>query len=254
MISNSAPAVKVIAASLNYQGTQVFSNLHFKLSAGQWTCILGPSGVGKTSLLRLLAGLTPTASVTGSVQAEDGLPLEGRITYLAQEDLLLPWCSAFENVLIGYRLRGEPLTAALRDQAVALLHRVGLSQAIDKKPAALSGGMRQRVALARTLIENRPIVLMDEPFAAVDAITRMQLQSLAVELLQGRTVLLVTHDPLEALRVGDIIQVMAGLPATLGQPILPAGTVPREPTSPALMELHNTILQQLTAAQGGAEW
>jgi putative hydroxymethylpyrimidine transport system ATP-binding protein len=112
--------------------------------------------------------------------------------------------------------------------------------------------MRQRAALARTLVEDRPVVLMDEPFSAVDAITRLALQGLAAELLAGRTVLLVTHDPLEALRLGHRIHVMAGQPATLGPAIEPPGAPLRDPTDPALLPLQRELLRQLSAAQGAA--
>ena len=115
---------------------------------------------------------------------------------MAQSDLLLPWLGALDNVLLGRRLRGE---RGGRRAARALLAEMGLAGSESLRPAALSGGMRQRVALARTLFEDRPIVLMDEPFAALDAITRTRLQDLAVARLGGRTVLLVTHDPLEAI-------------------------------------------------------
>ncbi len=115
-------------------------------------------------------------------------------------------------------------------------------------PATLSGGQRQRAALARTLMEGRPVVLMDEPFSAVDAITRARLQELAARLLRGRTVLLVTHDPLEALRLGHRIHVMAGRPALLGAAMEPPEETPRDATDPSLRELHLELLAQLGAA------
>jgi putative hydroxymethylpyrimidine transport system ATP-binding protein len=133
---------------------------------------------------------------------------------------------------------------------------VGLDERPEALPATLSGGQRQRAALARTLMEGRPVVLMDEPFSAVDAITRARLQELAARLLRGRTVLLVTHDPLEALRLGHRIHVMAGRPAQLGPAMEPPGDTPRDATDPALRELHLELLAQLGAAaepsNGGA--
>ena len=135
-------------------------------------------------------------------------------------------------------------------RARALLARVGLSGHEGDRPAKLSGGMRQRVALARTLMEDRPVVLMDEPFSALDAITRYQLQALAAELLAGRTVLLVTHDPLEALRLGHRVQVMAGRPARLDDALEPAGAPPRDPGEPELLTLQAELLKRLSRAQG----
>ncbi len=136
--------------------------------------------------------------------ADDGAGLDGRIALMAQQDLLLPWLSVRDNVLLGHRLRGASRAELrrLREPAAALLARVGLERDADRLPGTLSGGMRQRAALARTLMEDRPIVLMDEPFSALDVVTRHRLQDLAAELLVGRTVLLVTHNPLEALRLG----------------------------------------------------
>jgi putative hydroxymethylpyrimidine transport system ATP-binding protein len=113
------------------------------------------------------------------------------------------------------------------------------------RPETLSGGMRQRAALARTLMEDRPVVLMDEPFSGLDALTRLRLQALAVELLAGRTVLLITHDPLEALRLGDQVLVMNGRPATLQTlPDLP-GVPPRDPGDPAVQVAYRAILRRL---------
>ena len=108
--------------------------------------------------------------------------------------------------------------------------------------------MRQRAALARTLLEDRPIVLMDEPFSGLDVPTRLKLQTLAARLLAGRTVLLVTHDPLEALRLGHRIHVMAGVPARLDRPIVPEGRVPRDPGDPGLLALESELLRRLEAA------
>ena len=238
------PGVVVRSARLVYESTVLFEDLSLELAAGRITCLLGPSGVGKTSLLRLIAGLAGSGD-TGRVSCADGRPAAGRVAYMAQSDLLLPWLSALDNAMLGARLRGE---RGGRERARALLAEIGLAGAAALKPAALSGGMRQRVALARTLLEDRPIVLMDEPFGALDAITRARLQDLAVAKLGGRTVLLVTHDPLEAIRIADSIAVMAGRPARLGEPLTPPGRAPRDPSRPALAALYGRLMAQLTAA------
>ena len=168
---------------------------------------------------------------------------------MGQQDNLLPWLTVLGNVMLGARLRGEPPDLA---GAEALLGRVGLIPQRDQRPATLSGGQRQRAALARTLMEDRPVVLMDEPFSALDAITRARLQVLAAQLLAGRTVLLVTHDPLEALRLGHRIHVMAGQPARIEPPILPAGTPPRDLHDPALLARQGELLAGLADAQEAA--
>jgi putative hydroxymethylpyrimidine transport system ATP-binding protein len=229
MTPSIAPApfsVTVHAARVSYGNEVLFDGLDVTLAAGRWTCLLGASGVGKSTLLRLILGLEAPQRRAGAghdegntVTCSDGSPLSGRAAYMAQTDLLLPWLTALNNVALGRRLRGASDTSGNgdngEDEARALLDRVGLAANAGDRPATLSGGMRQRVALARTLMENRPVVLMDEPFSALDAITRIKLQNLAAELLRGRTVLLVTHDPLEALRLGHRIHVMAGHPAHL---------------------------------------
>lgn len=236
-------AVSLRAARLVYSGLILFDGLDLELAGGCFTCLLGPSGIGKSSLLRLLAGLTPPG-VSGDLRGGDGQPLTGRVAYMAQEDLLLPWLNVLDNITLGSRLRGE---RADRERALALLARVGLSDCALARPETLSGGMRQRAALARTLMEDRPVVLMDEPFSGLDALTRLRLQALAAELLAGRTVLLITHDPLEALRLGEHILIMNGRPATLSPlPDLP-GVPPRDPGDPAVQAAYRAILRSLGA-------
>ncbi|MBP5858326.1 ABC transporter ATP-binding protein [Marivibrio halodurans] len=259
-MSVTAPAIRIEGASLRFDTVTVFDGLDVEIAGGAWTCLLGPSGVGKTSLLRLVAGLDAEgAAAGGRVVADDGAPLAGRIAYMAQRDLLLPWASVLDNVLLGPRLRGDLKGARardLRERALFLLERVGLAERASAMPAELSGGMRQRTALARTLLEDRPVVLMDEPFAALDALSRYRLQAMAVELLAGRTVLLVTHDPLEALRVADRVEVLHGAPARLARPaIIPSGDAPRATDAPEIARLHRALLERLAggAAIGGAE-
>jgi putative hydroxymethylpyrimidine transport system ATP-binding protein len=239
--------IEVQSASLRYGGAFLFRDLNFTLPGGSWTCLLGPSGVGKSSLLRLIAGLAPLDQ--GTVSCSDGRPLAGRLAWMGQADNLLPWLSVRGNVTLGARLRGEP---AEREKARDLLARVGLERQSDQLPATLSGGQRQRAALARTLMEDRPVVLMDEPFSALDAITRARLQALAARLLAGRTVLLVTHDPLEALRLGHRVQVMAGHPARIEGVIEPVGPPPRDLHDPALLARHGELLAWLADARDDA--
>jgi len=198
--------------SLSFEGsawindTQIFQKISFTMQAGSWTCLLGPSGVGKTTILRLIAGLASEIGLDGSIVMTEGQNIDGQIALMSQTDNLLPWLSATENVVLGSRLRGEKQNY---EKAVELIEKVGLSDHRKKKPYALSGGQRQRVALARTLMEERPIVLLDEPFSALDARVRAEMQELAAENLEGKTILLVTHDPAEAARLGDTILVLS---------------------------------------------
>ncbi len=239
-----APAVSITDARLEYGGLVLFGGLSLTLAAGRITALLGPSGIGKTSLLRLIAGLAPVGE-SGRVSCDDGDGVAGRVAYMAQSDLLLPWLSVLDNVALGARLRGE---AADRDKARALLAELGLAGSEAALPQSLSGGMRQRAALARTLMEDKPIVLMDEPFSRLDAITRARLQDLAVSALAGRTVLLVTHDPLEAIRIAERIEVMAGRPASLGEPIIPPGIAPRDTSTTEMAALYGALMGRLGAA------
>ena len=245
------PGVRLRDARLVYGGETLFEDLSLDLPAGRTTCLLGPSGVGKSSLLRLIAGL----AVGAEGRATDGMDrtLDGRVAYMAQQDLLLPWLSALDNVLLGPRLRGRH-DRREAERARALLARVGLAGQEAKRPAQLSGGMRQRVALARTLLEARPVVLMDEPFGSLDAITRSEMQTLAAGLLADRTVLLVTHDPLEALRLGHQVRVLSGRPARLDEASLPPGMPPRAPDQPGLLAQHAALIRRLTQARDRAHW
>ena len=179
-------------------GKPLFDPLRLDLAAGQWTSLLGASGTGKTTLLRLIAGLDTGVQFHGTITASDGIPLSERIAFMGQSDLLAPWLDITGNVTIGSRLRGDtPDLERARD----IIERVGLTPHKQQRPYTLSGGQRQRASLARTLMEDRPVVLLDEPFSALDARTRAEMQEIAGVLLEGRTVLLVTHDPAEAARL-----------------------------------------------------
>ena len=131
-------------------------------------------------------------------------------------------------------------------RAMQLLDRVGLAGRERALPGELSGGMRQRAALARTLYEDRPVILMDEPFSALDAITRARIQNLAAELSRGRTVLLITHDPMEACRLGHHLLVLAGAPARLGLPITVLGAPPRATDDEAGLHTQGRLMRALT--------
>ncbi|MBC8157824.1 MAG: ABC transporter ATP-binding protein [Alphaproteobacteria bacterium] len=248
--TTSALSVNVHSGAVEFDGTVLFEELDVTLAGGCITCLLGASGVGKSTLLRLILGLEEGPSKGGVVSCSDGRALSGRAALMAQRDLLFPWLSVLDNVLLGCHLRGEPRQGgARRRRALGILSDVGLADWVDAAPDTLSGGMRQRAALARTLMEDRPVVLMDEPFSGVDAITKVRLQNLAARMLKGRTVLLVTHDPLEALRLGDRIHVMAGRPAHLDEnPLEPDGTAPRDVDDKGVLEMQGVLLRRLAEA------
>ncbi|GHB08885.1 ABC transporter ATP-binding protein [Salinicola rhizosphaerae] len=208
------PGLHVRNASLTFGQRALFSKLECEFPASSWTCLLGRSGSGKSSLLRMIAGLHLPDNHHLDLTTSDGEALRGRLAWMAQQDLLVPWERVLGNVMLGARWRGERSASAVA-RAREMLALVGLAERADAWPAALSGGQRQRVSLARTLFEDASVVLMDEPFSAVDAITRLELHELAYRLLAERTVIMVTHDPLEALRLAERILVLKGDPARL---------------------------------------
>ncbi|WP_138466906.1 ABC transporter ATP-binding protein [Poseidonocella sp. HB161398] len=238
----TAPGLRV-AGSAWLGEVPLFEGLDFRAEAAGWTCILGPSGVGKSTLIRLIAGLDTGARFEGEVAATDGAPLGGRVAWMAQQDELLPWLSVAQNAGLGARLRGGRADSAA---VAALLARAGLSAQSARRPAQLSGGQRQRVALARTLMEDRPVVLLDEPFSALDAKTRAEMQDLAFEMLAGRTVVLVTHDPGEAARLGSRIWLMG--PGGLGEVEVPAAPAIRSVDDPGCLKVQGELLRRMRAA------
>lgn len=243
------PSIQISNAAFAYKRQMIFKNLNLHLPAGHWIGLLGPSGVGKSTLLRLLAGLLPIPPTT-TVSASNKLPVPEQVAYMAQTDLLLPWLTVFDNALLSVKLHAYPssIIKQKREQARDLLQSVGLKSALKLYPEALSGGMRQRVALVRTLLMDKPIILMDEPFSALDAITRYKLQALAVKVLQHKSVLFITHDPQEALRLADTIYIMRGQPAKLKAVTTLKSPAPREMDNPEITALQTHLYQELAQA------
>jgi len=195
--------------------------LSLDIPAGSLTVVIGPNGCGKSTLLRVIAGLVvPT---TGQVHLGDGgAPRagDGRVGLAFQQPRLMPWLSTVDNVALPLALDGVA-AAERRDQAMESLERVGLAEAAGVRPAQLSGGMAQRAGLARALITDPPVLLLDEPFSALDALTREgfdgELQRLWMD--QPRTVVLVTHSVGEAVRMADRIVVMTARPGSVARVI-----------------------------------
>lgn len=249
-MSVNSVGVQLSNATLRYRDSEhaTLSGLSLNLSAGQWTVLLGRSGCGKTTVLRYLAGLLgDKVEWQGTLVTSDELPLTNRIAYMAQQDLLLPWLSVIDNVCLSHRFQrttNNHQNAEQKNRAFELLASVGLADYADTMPDQLSGGMRQRVALARTLMQDKPVVLMDEPFSALDAVTRHKLQSIACELLRDKTVVLITHDPQEAVRLADNLYVLQGTPASAHSLPVPHTATPRV-LDGECAELQQAILDQL---------
>lgn len=239
------PAIHFEVITIGFGGRKLFDRFSGVVPGGRCTCLLGPSGCGKSTLLGLVSGNNRLRYNGKVCFTPEGEGPQG-IGWMAQSDLLLPWLTVLGNVLLGARLRGEE-DPVLREKAESLLAEAGLAGKGGLLPAQLSGGMRQRVALLRTLMEDRPVILMDEPFSALDALTRMKLQNLAARLTRGRTVLMVTHDPLEALRLADRIIVLQESPVTSGLVIDLHGEAPRDPDDPELQHNYRQLLGRLLA-------
>jgi NitT/TauT family transport system ATP-binding protein len=186
--------------------------IDLEIAAGKFVSVVGPSGCGKSTLLNLAAGLiTPTQGVV-SIFGEPLIGLNRRAAYMFQQDALLPWKTVLENVGLGLRFRGTFSEAA----AHQWVEKVGLSAFADKFPSQLSGGMRKRVAMAQCWIVDPDILLMDEPFSALDIHTRMRMEGELLDLWTGspKTVLFVTHDLEEALSLSDQVVVLSAGPAS----------------------------------------
>lgn len=228
---------------MSYGNKLLFKNLSIDFEAGHCTCLLGPSGCGKSTLIRMISGVK-TIAYKGEIGFQEGVSEHGAIAWMSQKDLLLPWLTVIDNISLGAKLRGE-LTEEVKVKARQMLLDAGMADYEKQYPSVLSGGMRQRVALLRTLLEERPVILMDEPFSALDALTRLKLQDLSAKLTRGKTVILVTHDPMEALRLGDRIVVLGGSPARVVADIRPDGDIPRKSGGAVLSNEYPRLLKTL---------
>jgi putative hydroxymethylpyrimidine transport system ATP-binding protein len=252
----SPPSIIIENLSFSFKQQILFDGLNLKLPAGKTTCILGSSGIGKSTLIRIIANLfsqdDQSIVIEGKVYSDNLIPIKNQISYIAQADLLLPWLTVLDNILLGFRLRNtdKKTLQIKRSLAHELLSQVGLINKANLFPQQLSGGMKQRVALVRTFIEDMPIVLMDEPFSSLDTLNRFNLQTLMCTLLAKKTKLIVTHDPLEALRVSDYIYLMHNNPATLTLFTALPSCAPRDPSDPEIVSLHATLLHHLLNLEG----
>lgn len=211
----TSPAIEVEGFSLAYKPPQtILDGIDISVARGEFVSLVGPSGCGKTTLLNVLAGLVQ-AHTEGRATVLSRPPCLGtpNVAYMLARDSLLPWRSALHNACFGLELRGVG-RAEREERAATMLRRVGLSGFEHSLPKALSHGMRQRVALARTFAMSSPVLLMDEPFGALDAQTKLHLQDLLLQLTQAdkRTVVFITHDLAEAVAMSDRVIVLASRP------------------------------------------
>ena len=215
---SSGSAVAVDGLGLSFDGvSQVLADVSLNLADGEFVSLVGPSGCGKTTLLNLCAGLVKHTGA-GTIRVAGAAPREGnpQVGYMLARDSLLPWRTALDNAAFGARVRGLPASEC-NARAKAMLAEVGLAQYERALPKALSHGMRQRTALARTFAMDASLLLMDEPFGALDAQTKLQLEDLLLRLCEQHrhTVLFVTHDLAEAVAVSDRVVVMSSRPGRI---------------------------------------
>jgi NitT/TauT family transport system ATP-binding protein len=244
-------AISIRDLSVDFGGTALaVDHVSLEIESGQFVAIVGPSGCGKTTILNHLTGLLPVHE--GSILIGGEPPRTGspRVTYTMARDCLFPWRTALENVCFGMELRGVP-PARRRARAREALQRVGLDRFAHLYPKALSHGMRQRCALARGFCLESDALLMDEPFGALDAQTKIQLEDLLLELWEQtrRTVVFITHDLAEAVALADRVVVMSARPGRIvaDMPI----TLPRPrhvrqlQRDPAFLALYSQVWEQL---------
>ncbi|MBS9782366.1 MAG: ABC transporter ATP-binding protein [Arcobacter sp.] len=232
--------VQIKNLSLEFNSKLLFSNLDFNICENKWTVLLGSSGVGKSTLLKAIAGLNKKDISSGDIKLKENT----RIAWLSQENSLYPWLSILDNVQLFYHLQGKKTKQTLQ-KAHEILEMVNMNEHIHKKPYELSGGQKQRIALARTLMQDANLILMDEPFSALDALTKLQLQDLTCNLLKDKTVVLVTHDPQEAIRLGNYIYILKNQPVLIEEISKLEGTLPHKLEQKELWTLQERLLDKL---------
>lgn len=226
----------------------VLEDIDLAVGRREFVSLLGPSGSGKSTLCNIVAGLFP--SDRGAILL-DGIPLgaaRDRVAYMQQKDLLLPWRTVIDNAVLGMEIQGVPLPTA-RSEARQMLRRFGLEEFERSYPALLSGGMRQRVALVRTLLCRRDLLVLDEPFGALDAMTRSAMQGYLLRLAGefGRTVLFITHDIEEAVLLSDRIYVLTARPGRVRAQVTLDLPRPRRPTDEGVVREKGRLLDLLRA-------
>ncbi len=242
------PALEITGLAKHFERLEVLRDVSLSVRPREFVSLLGPSGCGKSTLCNIVAGLVRP---DGGEVLLGGAPLDGargRVAYMQQKDLLLPWRTVLDNAILGLEIQGTPRERA-RDEARAMLVRFGLEGFERAYPATLSGGMRQRVALVRTLLCNRDLLVLDEPFGALDAMTRAAMQGYLLRLREefGRTVLFITHDIEEAVLLSDRIYIMTARPGRIRAELLPDLPRPRRATDPGVVAEKGRLVDLLQA-------
>jgi ABC-type nitrate/sulfonate/bicarbonate transport system ATPase subunit len=237
------------SVEVRFGETPALADASLEVGNGEFVTLVGPSGCGKTTLMNVIAGLQQPTSGRVVMDGEDIAGRPGHVGYMFQKDLLIPWRTVTGNIVLGAALTGRA-TKSDRAAARELATRYGLGDFVDHYPHALSGGMRQRVALMRTLAFHKDVLLLDEPFGALDAQTRLAMQQWLLEVWadSGRTVLFITHDVDEAVFLADRVVVMSARPGRIQD--VHDVRLPRPRTvdtlmTPEFMELKSQVLAGL---------
>ncbi|WPH16522.1 ABC transporter ATP-binding protein [Variovorax paradoxus] len=232
--------------------TVAVSGVDLRIAKSEFVTLVGPSGCGKSTLFNMIAGLLPPdddgSLLFGGTPQRDG-QLLGKVSFMPQRDLLFPWRTVLDNAILALEVEGVPRKEA-RERARAMLPEFGLTGFADHYPHQLSGGMRQRVALMRTFLFERDLLLLDEPFGALDALTRSRMQHWLLEIWarHRRTVLFITHDIDEAIVLGDRVLVMTARPGTVKSETVVDLPRPRDPSivlSPEFIGLKQRLLAEI---------
>jgi ABC-type nitrate/sulfonate/bicarbonate transport system ATPase subunit len=249
------PKLVIDDVECRFGPTVALSSTSLEVQPGEFVAIVGPSGCGKSTLMNVVAGMQQPTSGRVLVDGKDVTGATGHVGYMFQKDLLVPWRTVTGNIVLGAALTGRA-TREDRMQARKLAARYGLGDFVDHFPHALSGGMRQRVALMRTLAFDRDILLLDEPFGALDSQTRFDMQQWLLQVWSdsARTVLFITHDVDEAVFLADRVVVMSARPGrvrAVHNVNLPRPRVLDTVTSPEFTALKRTVLSDLYASRSG---
>ena len=243
--------VESLDKSFNVDGYRqlVLDDIQLTVGEGEFVSIIGPSGCGKSTLLNIVAGLDSPDSGTVTVGGNQGVSALGRVGYMQQKDLLLPWRTVLDNAILGLELHGVPRRQA-RTRALELTEFFGLKGFENQYPYALSGGMKQRAAFLRTMLMDQEIVLLDEPFGALDALTRVQMQEWLLELWDSlrKTIVLITHDMDEAILLSDRVYVLTQRPGRVTLVLdvdLPRPRSYEQVTEPQFARLKSRLLEPL---------
>jgi ABC-type nitrate/sulfonate/bicarbonate transport system ATPase subunit len=234
--------------------TEALKNINLSIKSGEFVCILGPSGCGKSTLLEIIAGLQSASE--GRILLDD-TPVTGTsrdIGVVFQDSSLFKWRTVMENIEFGLEVKGES-KAVRRELAQKYIEMVKLTGFENRYPHQLSGGMRQRAGIARTLVNNPKILLMDEPFGAVDYLTRLELQNEIIDISQKekKTIIFITHDISEAVFLGDRVVLLTPRPGRIQEIFNIPVNKPRDRNDAAILEIEGRIYKAINHADSGAE-